>query len=61
MILIANNFIGFRCLTFDVKHNGSPEGFRLINVNFQPCSYEIMTSMGMSKKVWGLIKYELVI
>jgi len=52
MIPIAKDSIGFRCLTFDVEHNGSPEGFRLINVNFKPCSYEIMTSMGTSKRAW---------
>ncbi len=60
MISIAKDFIGIRCLTFDVEHNGNPKGFRLINVNFKPCSYEIMTLMGMSKRAWGLIKHELV-
>jgi hypothetical protein len=53
MIPIAKDFVGFKCSTFDVKHNGSPKGFTLINFNFKTCSYEIMTSMGMSKKVWG--------
>jgi len=61
MISIAKDFIRLRCLTFDVEHNGNLEGFRLTNVNFKPCSYEIMTSMGMSKRAWGLIKDELVI
>ncbi len=61
MIPIAKDFVGFRCSTFDVKHSGSLEGFRLIIVNLKPCSYEIMTSMGMSKRAWGLIKHEVVI
>jgi hypothetical protein len=33
----------------------------LINVNFKTHSYEIMTSMGMSKRAWGLTRHELVI
>jgi hypothetical protein len=61
MIPIAKDFVGFRHSTFDVKHNGNPKGFRLINVNLKPCSYEIMTSMGMSKRAWALIKHEVVI
>jgi hypothetical protein len=37
------------------------EGFRLINVNLKPCSYETMTLMGMSKRARGLTKHEVVI
>jgi hypothetical protein len=37
------------------------KGFKLINVNLKPYSYEIMTSMGMSKKTWGITKHEVVV
>jgi hypothetical protein len=34
------------------------DGFGLINVNFHPCPYQILTSMGGLKKTWRLTKQE---
>jgi hypothetical protein len=32
------------------------EGLGLIDANFEPCIYQIMTSMDGLKKAWGLTK-----
>jgi hypothetical protein len=37
------------------------EGLRLIDVDLEPCSYQILTSMGGSKKAQGITKHEVVI
>jgi hypothetical protein len=37
------------------------DGLGLINVNFKPCPYQILTSMGGSKKVQRLAKPKMVI
>jgi len=37
------------------------DGFGLIDVNLEPCTYQILTSMSESKKGQGLIKHEIVI
>jgi hypothetical protein len=36
------------------------DAFGLIDVNLEPCTYQNLTSMGGSKKAWGLIKHEIV-
>ncbi len=36
-------------------------GFGLIDVNLDPCPYEILTSMGGLEKAQGLTKHEIVI
>jgi hypothetical protein len=35
--------------------------FGLIDVNLDPCPYQILTSMGGSEKAQGLTKHEIVI
>ncbi len=37
------------------------ENFGLIDVDFEPCPYQILTSMSMSKKAWSLTKQKIVI
>jgi hypothetical protein len=37
------------------------EGLGLIDVNFEPFPYQIVKSMGGSKKTYGLTKHEVVI
>ncbi len=37
------------------------EGFGLTNVDFEPCPYQILTSMGGLEKAQGLSKKEIVI
>jgi len=37
------------------------DGLGLINVNFKPCPYQILTSMGGSKKAQRLAKPKMVI
>jgi hypothetical protein len=37
------------------------EGLALINTNFKPWPYHILTSMGMSERAWELTKHEVVI
>jgi hypothetical protein len=37
------------------------DGLRLINVNFNPCPYQILASMGGLGKIQRLIKHEIVI
>jgi hypothetical protein len=37
------------------------DGFGLIDVNLESCTYQILTSMGGSEKAWRLIKHEIVI
>jgi hypothetical protein len=37
------------------------DGFGLIDVNLEPCTYQNLTSMGGSKKAQGVIKHEIVI
>jgi hypothetical protein len=37
------------------------EGFGLIDVDVEPCPYQILTSMSMSKKACRLTKQKIVI
>jgi hypothetical protein len=37
------------------------EGLRLIDANLELCMYQILTSMGGSKKAWGITKHEVII
>jgi hypothetical protein len=37
------------------------EGLGLIDVDLEPYPYQILTSMSMSKKAWGLTKQKIVI
>lgn len=42
-------------------HKTKTEGFGLINADFKPCPYQILTSTNGSKKIQGLTKHEVVI
>jgi hypothetical protein len=37
------------------------EGLRLTDANLEPCSYQILTSMGGSKRAQGITKHKVVI
>jgi len=60
MLSTPKDFIGFSCSISDVGKMAM-EGISLTNSNLEPCSYEILMSMGESKKAWGLTKHEVVI
>jgi len=36
-------------------------GLRLTNVNWEPCLYYILTTMGWSKRTQGITKHEVII
>jgi hypothetical protein len=57
---IPKDFIRFSCSIYYVGKMAM-EGIDLTSVNLEPCSYQILMSMGESKKAWGLIKHEVVI
>jgi hypothetical protein len=42
-------------------HKTRMEGLGLIDVNFKPCPYQILTSTNGSKTSQGLTKHEVVI
>jgi hypothetical protein len=37
------------------------EGVRLINVDLEPCPYQILTSMGKLERTWGITKHDVII